>query len=199
MRGKRPHGSLTMQRKPPSSAGDRPAVAASRPLGRQRVRTPEREAGRMPPARRSPQGSLVTPTSALLAIAAFFGLLLLFVLARPDLARAWGLSFARPWVLGAAWYGIASVVSFALHAIDKQAAVRGGQRVSERSLLLTALVGGWPGASLAQRALRHKTSKPAFQWAFGAMVGLNLLALALALWHAQGATGWRWASLWNAL
>lgn len=55
-----------------------------------------------------------------------------------------------------------SVASYVLYAIDKRAARRSGQRVPERTLHLLALLGGWPGALLAQRVLRHKTAKPAF-------------------------------------
>lgn len=56
-----------------------------------------------------------------------------------------------------------SAVAFVAYAHDKSAAVRQRRRVPERTLHLIALFGGWPGALAAQRLLRHKSAKPAFQ------------------------------------
>lgn len=86
-------------------------------------------------------------------------------------------------VLGLAWwvpalYGAASVVAFAAYGIDKAAARRQAARVSEQTLLLLGLVGGWPGALVAQQVFRHKTRKRSFRRAFWGTVGVNVLALA---------------------
>jgi uncharacterized membrane protein YsdA (DUF1294 family) len=43
--------------------------------------------------------------------------------------------------------------------------------------LLLGLCCGWPGGLLAQRLLRHKTVKTAFQLAYWCSVALNLAAL----------------------
>ncbi|MDN4053188.1 DUF1294 domain-containing protein [Massilia sp. YIM B02763] len=75
-----------------------------------------------------------------------------------------------------------SVVCFAVYANDKAAARRGGRRTPERTLLALALLGGWPGALLAQRRLRHKTSKAAFQRVFWLTVALNVAACAWLVW-----------------
>jgi|GEM_PF-5532685 len=48
-----------------------------------------------------------------------------------------------------------------------------------------ALLGGWPGALLAQGMLRHKNRKASFQTTFWGAVVINLVALA---WIAGG--GW---------
>ena len=55
-----------------------------------------------------------------------------------------------------------SAATFLVYAADKSAAQRGRWRVSERTLHLWSLLGGWPGAFLAQRVLRHKTRKEEF-------------------------------------
>ena len=55
-----------------------------------------------------------------------------------------------------------SAATFLVYAADKSAAARGRWRISERTLHLWSLLGGWPGAFLAQHALRHKTRKDEF-------------------------------------
>lgn len=70
-----------------------------------------------------------------------------------------------------------SVVAFFNYARDKSAARKGQRRTSEQRLLLLGLVGGWPGALLAQQTLRHKTAKRSFQLQFWVTVVINLLAL----------------------
>jgi uncharacterized membrane protein YsdA (DUF1294 family) len=42
--------------------------------------------------------------------------------------------------------------------------------VSEANLHLLELLGGWPGAFLAQRRLRHKCSKGSYQFVFWLIV-----------------------------
>ena len=74
----------------------------------------------------------------------------------------------------AAIYVIASIVTIAVYAIDKYSSIRGGWRVSEAMLLLLGLIGGWPGAIVAQQAIRHKSKKPAFRRAFWATVVINV-------------------------
>ncbi|MHB8604013.1 MAG: DUF1294 domain-containing protein [Thermoplasmatota archaeon] len=63
------------------------------------------------------------------------------------------------------WIAYLSVVSFAaaaLVAVDKALARRGARRVSERTLLLVAFVGGTPGLILAMIIAHHKTQKGSF-------------------------------------
>lgn len=86
-----------------------------------------------------------------------------------------GHALGRPprWVLPA-YLGL-SVMTFLAYAIDKSAAQRGAWRISEQTLHLLALAGGWPGALLAQQKLRHKSMKQAFRAVFWATVGLNIV------------------------
>lgn len=83
------------------------------------------------------------------------------------------------WSVSPFWavaYFVASVVTFFAYAFDKTAAVRGNWRTQEGTLLGLGLLCGWPGALLAQKGLRHKSSKQPFRNAFWITVLLNLLA-----------------------
>jgi uncharacterized membrane protein YsdA (DUF1294 family) len=82
-------------------------------------------------------------------------------------------------------YVLASVAAFVAYAIDKSAAQRGAWRTSERTLHLLALMGGWPGALIAQRVFRHKSRKPSFRVAFWTTVALNCAALTWFWWMAN--------------
>jgi uncharacterized membrane protein YsdA (DUF1294 family) len=79
-------------------------------------------------------------------------------------------------------YALASVASFGAYAMDKSAARARGRRTPESTLLLLGLLGGWPGALLAQRLLRHKTAKASFQAKFWLTVALNVGAAAWLAW-----------------
>lgn len=94
-----------------------------------------------------------------------------------------------PWTLLVgvlALHVTASAVCLVAYAVDKSAARRGRRRISERTLLALGLVGGWPGALLAQRWLRHKTAKVSFQWKFRASVVASVGSLGLAAWLLVG-------------
>lgn len=86
-----------------------------------------------------------------------------------------------PWQI-AATYPLLGVATWLAYRKDKQAAAHARWRTQDSTLQLLALLGGWPGAWLAQRHLRHKSSKFSFQLTFGFMVALNLAGL---LWLVQ--------------
>jgi uncharacterized membrane protein YsdA (DUF1294 family) len=71
-------------------------------------------------------------------------------------------------------YLIASVITFLVYAQDKSAARHNRWRTKESTLHSLALTGGWPGALLAQKVLRHKSSKVAFQRVFWVTVVVNV-------------------------
>jgi uncharacterized membrane protein YsdA (DUF1294 family) len=68
----------------------------------------------------------------------------------------------------------ASLLAFLAYALDKSAARRGAWRTSEGTLHMLAVVGGWPGALLAQQLLRHKSTKAEFRAVFWFTVVLNV-------------------------
>ncbi|MFN7055287.1 DUF1294 domain-containing protein [Hyphomonas sp.] len=73
-------------------------------------------------------------------------------------------------------YGVASLACFIGYALDKRAAEHRNWRVSETILLLVGVVGGWPGAILAQEIFRHKTKKISFRTLFWMSVAVNMAA-----------------------
>ena len=79
------------------------------------------------------------------------------------------------WLFGI--YAVMSLVTGLADWLDKRLAQGGGRRLSERTLHQLALAGGWPGALLAQRLVRHKNRKVKFQVIFWLIVGLHV-----ALW-----------------
>jgi uncharacterized membrane protein YsdA (DUF1294 family) len=89
------------------------------------------------------------------------------------------------WILITAWYGVMSAAAFLLYRHDKRRARAGGWRIPETSLHLIELLGGWPGAVLARRKLRHKTMKTRFL-----LVSWGIVAAHLALWLV-----WLWISV----
>jgi len=82
------------------------------------------------------------------------------------------------WVAGL--YLGASILAYVIYAVDKSAAQKEGWRVSESTLLTLGLLGGWPGAIVAQQSMRHKSSKRSFRDAFWGTVALNVLAFLIA-------------------
>lgn len=91
-----------------------------------------------------------------------------------------------PAVLG--FYLLVCLITFISYALDKAAAQKGLWRTRESTLHLMALVGGWPGALLAQQFLRHKSQKHAFLWTFWFTVSVNLMGFAWLLTPAGSAT-----------
>ncbi|GJL82670.1 MAG: DNA-binding protein [marine bacterium B5-7] len=76
-----------------------------------------------------------------------------------------------------AWYVLMSIVTFVIYALDKWAARTRRWRTPEATLHLLAIMGGWPGAYVAQELLRHKSSKQPFQTIFWISVVVNMAIL----------------------
>ncbi|MDM8515719.1 DUF1294 domain-containing protein [Desulfobacterales bacterium HSG16] len=80
---------------------------------------------------------------------------------------------ARIPILIFALYLLISLITFIVYAADKSAARKGTYRTRESTLHLLSLIGGWPGAIVAQQKLRHKSSKQSFRSVFWVTVLLN--------------------------
>ena len=61
--------------------------------------------------------------------------------------------------------------------MDKSAARSGGWRTQESTLHGLSLIGGWPGALIAQQVLRHKSRKEEFRFVFWLTVVINVCVL----------------------
>lgn len=83
----------------------------------------------------------------------------------------------------ALYYG-ASLITYGAYARDKTAAQNARRRIPERSLHLMSLVGGWPGALIAQALLRHKTRKRSFLIGYWLTVIVNCIALGVIVREA---------------
>ena len=67
-----------------------------------------------------------------------------------------------------------SLFTFLMYWKDKSAARKQRSRVPEANLHIAALLGGWPGAWMAQHIFRHKTVKSSFRIIFWLTVVCNL-------------------------
>ncbi|MEL6497375.1 MAG: DUF1294 domain-containing protein [Planctomycetota bacterium] len=85
-------------------------------------------------------------------------------------------------IVAAGAYLLMSLITFIIFWRDKRAAQRGNWRTSEKTLLGLSLLGGWPGAIIAMKLVRHKTRHLRFK------LGIPLIgALHLAAWITLGA------------
>ena len=74
-------------------------------------------------------------------------------------------------------YSAVSAITFVLYGLDKLFAIKGWGRISEKTLHLYALMGGWPGSNIAQEVFKHKTSKSNFRRTYYLTVVVNIVLL----------------------
>jgi uncharacterized membrane protein YsdA (DUF1294 family)/cold shock CspA family protein len=73
-------------------------------------------------------------------------------------------------------YVVASTLAFYFYKHDKKLAESHQWRISESTLHLCSLIGGWPGAALAQKLVHHKSKKRSFQIVYWFTIVLNSIA-----------------------
>ena len=112
-----------------------------------------------------------------LVILAFLLLLPIYALSRSTFTRDWWLLIVVQLLL--------SAFACSAYRSDKRRAEEGAWRVPESTLHIISFIGGWPGAFLAQRVFRHKTSKLSFQFVFWCVVAIHefIAADSLLDWH----------------
>ena len=81
----------------------------------------------------------------------------------------------------AAWLALVNAVGFLLMGADKRKAVRGAWRIPERTLFITALLGGTPGVIAGMRAFRHKTRHWQFRYGLPVLLALQLAVVVFLL------------------
>jgi len=106
-----------------------------------------------------------------------------------------GLGVAQMAWSGQSWlplalYPTASLICLLLYWQDKQQARTQAWRTPEKILHASELLGGWPGALLAQQLFRHKTRKLSYQMVFWAIVALHQV-----FWLDRLVLGGRWLGL----
>ncbi|MCL1128274.1 DUF1294 domain-containing protein [Shewanella sairae] len=112
----------------------------------------------------------ISPSSSRLSIAIALSFIAI-------LCIAYSLQHIPLWLL--LYFITASLVTFIAYGWDKRAARKHRWRVSELKLHLLSIVGGWPGALLAQQWLRHKSSKGRFKFILWLTVLCNLTLIYL--------------------
>ena len=75
------------------------------------------------------------------------------------------------------WMAVVSVIGFILMGVDKAKAKKGAWRISEKTLLGTALLGGGAGVWLGMEVFRHKTKHWYFKYGVPVICILEILAV----------------------
>ncbi len=91
-------------------------------------------------------------------------------------------------------YVFLSTLTILFYGADKKRALRSRWRIPESYLHLLELLGGWPGALMAQKDFRHKLTKNSYQRIFWSIVALHGL-----VWALLFAYDFSLVKLWRAL
>ena len=73
------------------------------------------------------------------------------------------------------WYAVVSVATFVAYGYDKSKALTAAWRMKEQTLHTLEMLGGWPGALIAQRVFKHKRRKTKYMAAFWRIVATHVV------------------------
>lgn len=86
------------------------------------------------------------------------------------------------WIAVIAWLVIINLTAFAIFGIDKKRAKKGQWRIPEKTLFLSAILGGSIGAILGMYIFHHKTKHWYFQFGIPAIM---IVQIAAVYWLSQ--------------
>lgn len=81
---------------------------------------------------------------------------------------------------------IINIIAFFLMGIDKAKSKKHAFRIPEKTLFLSAILGGSVGAILGMQTFRHKTKHWYFQYGMPAILALQLIILGILLYITLG-------------
>ena len=81
------------------------------------------------------------------------------------------------------WLAAINAAGFLLMGVDKWKARRGAWRIPEKTLFLTALLGGAAGTIAGMRCFRHKTRHWQFRYGLPVLLALQLTAAGWMLYR----------------
>ena len=93
------------------------------------------------------------------------------------------LGYLSPLLLCA--YAAMSLVTYFVYASDKARAGTGQRRTPELTLHWLEILGGWPGALIAQWQIGHKNRKPSYQMVFWAIIAIHIAGATIAARETQ--------------
>jgi len=79
-----------------------------------------------------------------------------------------------------------SIVAIFVAIIDKRAAKRSSNRISERALILVSVFGGSVAMLLTMRLIRHKTKHAKFMVGIPVIIVLQIAATLFIWWRLKG-------------
>ncbi len=86
------------------------------------------------------------------------------------------------WIAVITWLIIINLTAFAVFGIDKKRAKKGQWRIPEKTLFLSAILGGSIGAILGMYIFHHKTKHWYFQFGIPAIM---IVQIAAVYWLSQ--------------
>lgn len=124
-------------------------------------------------ARRKPKSSPVTKPKFQAQSTSKFPTLEVIMLSVVPLIGAIHFLWTTRYPLPLIFYPVLSLITFFLYSDDKSRAQDGQWRTSEKTLHLCEMMGGWLGGFIAQRKLRHKSTKQEYQVVFWGIVTIH--------------------------